>query len=519
MIFLLSEQRLKTDFLNDNVDSALVLSAIQTAQDIYLRQTLGDSLFETICELVENNSVVEPYKTLLDDYIIVYLEYLAMSELCVTSTFKLGNIGVAQAYDTNVNTQSIQNVKYLESFYKQKASTYENRLVTYIQQNINYFPEYLDTNTVTTAKESTLQTGIYLGGTSKTTSKGTSTNKNTLVGAVRYDKHQNLTEQEKQQARENIGVNEGIDLDNYYTKDEVFNKTEIDTLINNVPTFSGNYEDLTNKPDVYTKEETDTLISNINTFSGDYNDLQNKPIVDLLSLTYDEQLQIINYVIDNNTFPDMNTLYTYRGYILNNLEHYSDWWDEANNQKYIIFSLYAHPKSYNIRFITYQWNEGKIYNDINEKDYNEWLVTNVEIDNKINRLSSGLVLDLNQYDNDELLSVYFRIKNGQTYTDKPITYRGKFINNITIEGENVRFWHYAITTDSNSIKSDKTFYVDVVLYDAEMGFVSARYNEIGDCTIIGGTTDLSNYYTKSETYSKSEIDNMIGNINNILETI
>ena len=427
MIYLLSEKRLKADFLNDNIASELILPSIQTAQDIFLRQTLGDSLLDKICNLVRDNELDEPYKTLLDEYIIIYLEYLAMAELCVPSTFKLGNIGVAQAYDNNVNTQTIQNVKYLESYYKQKASFYENRLTTFIQQHCNLFPEYRDTTAVTTAQESTLQCGIYLGGTTsrKKIINNNSNNTNTDVGNyVRYDKAQNLTELEKQQARENIGVSANgdivVDLENYYTKDEVFNKTEIDvklipyittnevnlrlnsyydksqvdsaienavdnieipdvdlsnyytketvnnlldtlpipeatselvkddvytksevynksevdikianvssggsvdlsnyynkqetesyvenaiadieiptktsqleldntysktqvdTLISNVPTFSGDYEDLTNKPSIYTKNEIDTLISNINEFSGDYNDLTNKPDV------------------------------------------------------------------------------------------------------------------------------------------------------------------------------------------------------------------------------------------------
>ena len=237
MIYLLSEKRLKADFLNDNIDSSLILPSIQTAQDIYLRQTLGDSLLDKICNMVRDNELEEPYKTLLDEYIIIYLEYLAMAELCVPSTFKLGNIGVAQAYDSNVNTQTIQNVKYLESYYKQKASFYENRLTTFIQQHYNLYPEYKDTKTVTTAKESTLQCGIFLGGTtSRKKIINNNTNNNTEVGNyVRYDKAQNLSELEKAQARENIGVSANgdivVDLENYYTKDEVFNKTEINTKL------------------------------------------------------------------------------------------------------------------------------------------------------------------------------------------------------------------------------------------------------------------------------------------------
>ena len=295
MIYLLSEQRLKKDFLNDNIASELILPSIQTAQDIYLRQTLGDSLLDKICSLVRENELEEPYKTLLDDYIIIYLEYLAMAELCVPSTFKLGNIGVAQTYDSNVNTSTIQNVKYLESYYKQKASFYENRLTTFIQQHCNLFPEYNTITDVTVSSESTLQCGIYLGGTSKKrTIINNSNNNNTEVGNyVRYDKAQNLSELEKAQARENIGVSASgeitVDLENYYKKNETYSKNEVDNLIENVDVDLSNYytkEQVYNKQETYSVSQIDTLISQVPTFSGNYNDLTNKP--ELFSGSYND---------------------------------------------------------------------------------------------------------------------------------------------------------------------------------------------------------------------------------------
>lgn len=295
MIYLLSEQRLKKDFLNDNIASELILPSIQTAQDIYLRQTLGDSLLDKICSLVRENELEEPYKTLLDDYIIIYLEYLAMAELCVPSTFKLGNIGVAQNYDSNVNTSTIQNVKYLESYYKQKASFYENRLTTFIQQHCNLFPEYNTITDVTVSSESTLQCGIYLGGTSKKrTIINNSNNNNTEVGNyVRYDKAQNLSELEKAQARENIGVSANgeitVDLENYYKKNETYSKNEVDNLIENVNVDLSNYytkEQVYNKQETYSVSQIDTLISQVPTFSGNYNDLTDKP--ELFSGSYND---------------------------------------------------------------------------------------------------------------------------------------------------------------------------------------------------------------------------------------
>lgn len=485
MIYLLSEKRLKADFLNDNIASELILPSIQTAQDIYLKQTLGSALYDIICELVENNSVVEPYKTLLDDYIIVYLEYLAMSELCVTSTFKLGNIGIAQSYDSNVNSQSIQNVKYLESFYKQKASTYENRLVTYIQQNINYFPEYLATNEVVTAKESTLQTGIFLGGTKTKTIKKTTTNKNSLVGAVRYDKEQNLSEQEKQQARENIGVSGDIDinLDNYYTKEET-----------------------------YSKEEVNDLVAN----SGGSDTPSNMPIVDIMSLTYEEQVELINYVIDNNVFPDVNTLYTYRGYILNNLKSEWGWWEESLGQKIITFTYYAHPKSYHIRFITSDDGWGKIYNDFYELDESENLV-------KKGELLGISYNDLNDKPIVDLLSLPYNEQVNQIdfYSDTNVFISGYImtIEGIILNGNKCVYEIIGNSDDGMPIKQ-VDFHINRTKDSFIIRFIT-RYDEANEnipyefiyTNENGDTLDTLNLVTKYE------LEETIGNINNILNTI
>lgn len=419
MIYFLSEQRIKTDFLNDNMDSDLILNAIRESQDIYLRTIIGDSLYNTLSRLIENDIVVEPYKNLLDNFIIIYLEYKTLSSLCVTSTFKLSNMGMAQAYDSNINTQSMQNVKYLQSHYDSKASFYESRLTEYLTQNINVFPDYKNYKDITTSRSTTSQSGLFLGGarTITTIKDIDMKHDNTVRSYVRYDIYQNLSERQKEIARENIGVSANgeidVDLENYYTKNEVdtlidnidipdlnnyytksqvnkivddipipqytseleldnvyskqqtdtlistainnlefpetdlsnyytkeqtynkseindlidnvnsgevdlsnyykksetYSKYEVDTLVDGVETFSGNYNDLINKPDIYTKEQVDNLIENVDvdlsdyytkeqvynkqetysvsqidtlisqvpTFSGNYNDLTNKP--------------------------------------------------------------------------------------------------------------------------------------------------------------------------------------------------------------------------------------------------
>lgn len=479
MIFILSEQRLKNDF-NDviNLQSSTIQQATRTAQDIYLRSIIGDYLLDTLEDMILNDTLTGEYKLLIDNYCIPYLEYRTMAELQM-STFKINNAGANQVYDSNVNTLSVEQVKYLEQQYINKASYYENRMTKYLIQS--GIPEYKMKSGITNASTTiTEQTGIFLGGTKTKTTKRTTSNKNS-GGAVRYDIQQNLSEQEKQQARENIGVSANGEID----------------------------VDLT---DYYTKNEVDTLIAEIPTFSGNYNDLSNKPSVDIMTLPYSEQYNVLQYLVDNNVLP-----YTvsYNGVVLNNLPVEISWWDEEQNQRQIIFSVYG-VQSYDIRFITYQWNEGKIYNDINEKDETENLVKKGELFGlSYNNLNDKPIVDLLSLPYNE------QVNQIDFYSDINV-FVGGYI--MTIEGiilnGNKCVYEIIGEIDGGMPIKQVDFHINRTKDSFIIRFIT-RYDEANEnipyefiyTNENGDTLDTLNLVTKSE------LEETIGNINNILNTI
>lgn len=554
MIYLLSEKRLKADFLNDNIASELILPSIQTAQDIFLRQTLGDSLLDRICNMIREDELQEPYKTLLDEYIIIYLEYLAMAELCIPSTFKLGNIGVAQAYDNNVNTQTIQNVKYLESYYKQKASFYENRLTTFIQQHCNLFPEYRDTTTVTTAQESTLQCGIFLGGTSrKKIINNNSNNTNTEVGNyVRYDKAQNLSELEKAQARENIGVSANgdivVDLENYYTKDEVFNKTEtnaklapyittnevnlrlnsyydkntVNNLLDNLPIPEATSELV--KDDVYTKQQTDTAIQNaIDNIEIPDTDLSNyytkeqtynkSEVNDLIDSVNSGEVDLTNYYKKNETYSKSEV-----DSLVDGIETFSGNYNDLTNKPDIYTKSEVDNLIENIDIpdLNNYYTKEQVYNK--QETYSV-----SQIDTLISQVPtfSGDYNDLTN--KPELFSGSYN-----DLTDKPELFSGNY-NDLTNKP--------TIPTDTAQLtKSDVYTKAETFTRDEIVNMINEiNYSDINNTPTLSTVatsgsyndlTDKPQIYTTEQVYTKSEIDtqisdlsNQIGNINNLLETI
>ena len=167
MVYLLSSERLKADFANENLADEYIKSASITAHN-YLRETIGDNLYEAIEDRVDNNTLTgTPYEALLNDFIIPYLEFTVMGEMCVLTSFKTGNIGVFSNYDQNANQNELATVKYVEQYWSQRGEFYRNRMLKFLNKNKADFPEWKCgcTNEITSASQNNVvRTGIWLGG-------------------------------------------------------------------------------------------------------------------------------------------------------------------------------------------------------------------------------------------------------------------------------------------------------------------------------------------------------------------
>lgn len=136
MVRLISTTELKTDgFVNNNLEEEYLYSAIDEAQDIFLREILGDSLYEAMEDKVNNQTLSDEYLTLYTNHIKIYLKYKVLSLLCVPLTFKLRNAGVVSQYSNEIQTTTLEDTKYLEGFYAQKADFYANRMTKFLEKS------------------------------------------------------------------------------------------------------------------------------------------------------------------------------------------------------------------------------------------------------------------------------------------------------------------------------------------------------------------------------------------------
>ena len=168
-ILLISEDYIKTNSgLNDNVWANYLTPAIREAQDIKLQQILGTNLYNSIMSKVAEgtikNTEFKVYKTLLDDYIQLYLMYQTISDLVPIIGVKLTNLGVVVSNDEHVTNLSQSERELVQTYYSQRAEFYGKRLQEHLKKNCSLFKELNGNYDIQPTLDSVANTGLWLGG-------------------------------------------------------------------------------------------------------------------------------------------------------------------------------------------------------------------------------------------------------------------------------------------------------------------------------------------------------------------
>ena len=134
--------------VNYNCEDETVGYAIREAQDVYLKEILGNALLEKCIELASGNTLDnegnEAYKDLIDKYIYDFLVAKSQEQILIPISFKIRNIGVSQDSDTNVTSQQFQNVIDLKNYWRTISIDKGNRLKCFLNENKSAFPELDD---------------------------------------------------------------------------------------------------------------------------------------------------------------------------------------------------------------------------------------------------------------------------------------------------------------------------------------------------------------------------------------
>lgn len=152
-------------------------------------------------------------------------------------------------------------------------------------------------------------------------------------------------------------------------------------------------------------------------------------------------------------------------------------------------NVYNKTQTYSKSEIDKKLDNVVVDGEINLSDY----YTKEEVDDIISNIDTNDI-DLSEY--AKKTDVYTKT---QTYSKPEIDYK---LANIEVSVDDIDLSKYPTKAELEA-----SYYTKSQIDD--------KLDEIE----TGGTVDLSNYYKKSETYSKSEIDATLGNINTILNDI
>lgn len=168
-------QLLDTDYLfsrsmvDENVDSKLLTTFIVTAQDKQIQSILGENLYNTIMDMVYNNTIAGYYNILLQNYVKPAHMWATIYEALPFITFKITNKSVVAKTAPNDNVITSVDLNWLRNIVKNDMDFYIQRIREYIINNPSAFPEYFTTVGIEriTPRRSTYFSGMYLPKTSK----------------------------------------------------------------------------------------------------------------------------------------------------------------------------------------------------------------------------------------------------------------------------------------------------------------------------------------------------------------
>ena len=315
MTYFITVQELKQTTFNSNLDDEYIIPALEEAQSIFLREIIGDLLYTSITNKIDDETLSGKYLTLVDQYIKPYLTYKVQSVIVIPLNNKTRNAGIINQYDQGFNTSTMKDTAYLADHYNSRAEFYANRLTTYLQKNTADFPEYgYSDDNITQPTDTQNVTTIYLGGSRK---RGCGCNTSTgsaSANTVDWDNIQNRPDfaevatsgsyNDLEDTPEiptvndaTINIYQGSTLKGSFSLNQE-NGQNINleaggsgstdwSDIQNKPNFatvatSGDYNDLQNKPTIPTVPTNVSAFNNdagYTTFDGDYNSLTNKPSI------------------------------------------------------------------------------------------------------------------------------------------------------------------------------------------------------------------------------------------------
>lgn len=167
IVLLVTENYIKqSSMIDENVDVALIRSAIVEAQDLHLTDILGSGLTNEIKNQISAGTVTPLNQTLLENYIFKSMLYWTLYEGTDYLTYKFRNKSVMTMNSDNSQPVTLDEVKRLMDSFKNKAEWYSERVTRYLIQNESSYPLFNNPGNGTDTiypKKNNYDSGWFLG--------------------------------------------------------------------------------------------------------------------------------------------------------------------------------------------------------------------------------------------------------------------------------------------------------------------------------------------------------------------
>lgn len=151
-VMLISPDTIRTmGDISSNMSDETIGASIRAVQNVYLTDIIGVNLVEKLQVLIYNkingsdNTIDDVenshFKVLLSDYISHVMGYKVAGEICLRTALKIRNSGVVNTNDSNTQNVSVRDIKFLAQTYDTYFNSAVNRMVEYLKENRELFPE------------------------------------------------------------------------------------------------------------------------------------------------------------------------------------------------------------------------------------------------------------------------------------------------------------------------------------------------------------------------------------------
>lgn len=133
-------------FLGGNVDTDKFIQFIKIAQDIHIQGYLGTKLLDKIKDDIINDTLTDPYLTLVNKYVKPMLIHWGLLEYLPFSAYTLGNKGMYKHSSENAENVDKTEVNYLVEKQRDIAQHYTQRFLDHMCIYSANYPEYNNTS-------------------------------------------------------------------------------------------------------------------------------------------------------------------------------------------------------------------------------------------------------------------------------------------------------------------------------------------------------------------------------------